>query len=67
MFHKNLTGVLSLRTISFKVTDELIKKIDELVEEGMFLNRSEAIRYAIRLLLEQQEKIKKKRVERIQL
>lgn len=43
---------MSMRVVSFKASEELIRRIDELVERGYFVNRSEAIRHAIKLLLE---------------
>jgi len=54
-----------MQTVSFKVTDEMLRKMDELVEEGYFIHRSDLIRYAIRMLIEEYEKMKKKKVETI--
>jgi len=45
---------MRLVTVTFKVPESMLKKLDDLVEKGLFTNRSEAIRHAIRLLLQQQ-------------
>ena len=56
-----------MQTVSFKVTEEILRKMDELVEQGIFVSRSDLIRSAIRMLFEQYEKIQKRRSERIRL
>ena len=40
-----------LAIISVKIPDSYVKILDELVEKGIFKNRSEAIREALRLLI----------------
>jgi len=37
--------------VSFKAPLELVEKLDSLVEAGVFRNRSEALRYALVLLV----------------
>ena len=37
--------------ISLHIPESLLRELDELVAEGVFPSRSEAIRYAIRMLL----------------
>jgi len=41
-----------MSTVTFKLSDEYVKAIDELVDEGVFISRSEALRTAVRLLVE---------------
>jgi len=41
-------------TASVKLTDYLMSQVDKLVEEGVFVNRSEAIREAVRLMVNSQ-------------
>jgi len=53
-----------LPTISVKIPEELLKKIDKLVEEEYFTSRSEIVRYALHLFLREWDKIKKKIEER---
>lgn len=43
--------------ITIKVHENLINMIDELVERGYFMSRSEAIRFGMLLLLKRFEKI----------
>jgi len=52
-----------MQTVSFKITEEMLKKIDELVDKGIFISRSDLIRSALRMLLEQYQKVIKTRVE----
>jgi Predicted transcriptional regulators containing the CopG/Arc/MetJ DNA-binding domain and a metal-binding domain len=40
-----------LTLISLKIPMALLKEVDELVEKGVFVSRSEAIREALKLLL----------------
>ncbi|MGQ4892168.1 MAG: ribbon-helix-helix domain-containing protein [Candidatus Njordarchaeia archaeon] len=56
-----------MQTISFKTTDEMLRKMDEMVERGLFVSRSDLIRSAIRLLLEQYERILRERSEKIRI
>ena len=37
--------------VSFKAPVELVEKLDDLVQSGVFRNRSEALRYALVLLV----------------
>jgi Arc/MetJ-type ribon-helix-helix transcriptional regulator len=41
-------------TASVKLTDYLMSQVDKLVEKGIFVNRSEAIREAVRLMINSQ-------------
>jgi Arc/MetJ-type ribon-helix-helix transcriptional regulator len=41
-----------MRTITVKLPEYLIKAIDRLVEEGVFYSRSDAVREAVRMLVE---------------
>ena len=53
-------------TIGAVVTDDQNRKIDSLVERGIFLNRSDFVRSAIREFLEgfsTEEAIKRKEIE----
>ena len=54
---------MTMQTVSFKITEEMLKKIDELVDKGIFISRSDLIRSALRMLLEQYQKVIKTRVE----
>ena len=45
------------KTLTVKVPDGYIEKLNELVQEGVFGTRSEAIRAAIRLLLQHYGKL----------
>ena len=49
-----------METIPAKVTPKLVNEIDELVKEGWYANRSEAIRDAVRDL------VKKMKAERLE-
>jgi Arc/MetJ-type ribon-helix-helix transcriptional regulator len=42
-----------MRVVTFRVPEEELKKLDRLVRKGLFRSRSEAIRFAIRKLLEE--------------
>ncbi len=37
--------------VSFKVPAQLVERLDELIEKGFFRNRSEALRYALVMLV----------------
>jgi len=37
--------------VQIRLTEELIKKVDKFVEKGIYPNRSEAIRDAVRILV----------------
>ena len=41
-----------METLTAKVTPRLLEELDHLIEEGWYANRSEAVRDAIRRLLE---------------
>ena len=43
--------------ISVRIPDELLKEVDYLVEKGVFQSRAEAIRYALRIMLQQYKKV----------
>lgn len=44
-----------METIQIRLTKKLVEKIDELVKEGFYPNRSEAVRDAVRRLIVEQE------------
>lgn len=50
-----------METLPAKVTPKLLEEIDDLVEEGWYSSRSEAVRDAIRQLVQKQ---KKERIEK---
>jgi Arc/MetJ-type ribon-helix-helix transcriptional regulator len=54
-------------TASVKLTDYLMSQVDELVEKGIFVNRSEAIREAIRLMINSQFGIMKGKAGKTQI
>ena len=41
-----------METVPAKITDKLLLELDRIVEEGWYANRSEAIRDAVRELVE---------------
>jgi Arc/MetJ-type ribon-helix-helix transcriptional regulator len=43
-----------MEVIAVRLTEQLTKELDKLVKEGMYPNRSEALREAARLLLRMQ-------------
>jgi len=43
-----------MQTISLRLPDRILKEIDALVEEGVYANRTEALREGARLLLRAQ-------------
>jgi Arc/MetJ-type ribon-helix-helix transcriptional regulator len=43
-----------LKNISIRLPDKILSNIDKLVEEGIYANRTEALRDAARLLLRDQ-------------
>ena len=49
-----------MKTLPAKVTSKLLEEIDELVEDGWYSSRSEAVRDAIRQL------VRKQKIERIE-
>jgi len=42
-----------VRVISLRIEEPLLEKVEELVRRGVFKDRSELIRYAIRRLVEE--------------
>lgn len=50
-----------MKTVSFKMPREMLKRVDKLVNSGEFPSRSEFIRESIRRNLERYEKRKEKR------
>lgn len=46
---------MAMKTLPAKVTPKLLEEIDELVEEGWYSSRSEAVRDAIRQLVRKQK------------
>ncbi len=59
---------MSMKTLPAKVTQKLIHELDEIVEEGWYSSRSEAVRDAIRQLVRKYhvEKIEKDMEEDIE-
>lgn len=55
-----LFEVVEMETVPAKITDKLLTELDRIVEEGWYANRSEAIRGAVRELV---EKMKIERLE----
>jgi len=51
---------MPMKTLPAKVTPKLLEEIDELVEDGWYSSRSEAVRDAIRQL------VRKQKIERIE-
>jgi Arc/MetJ-type ribon-helix-helix transcriptional regulator len=41
-----------MRTITVKIPEYLLRMIDRLVEEGLFYSRSDAVREAVRMLVD---------------
>jgi putative addiction module CopG family antidote len=52
----------TLETVPAKLTPKLIQEIDELVKIGWYANRSEAIRDAVRELIERKRLVKMRKV-----
>jgi len=50
-----------METVTAKITPKLIHELDHLIEEGWYANRSEAIRDAVRDLIERKRYLKMKR------
>ena len=50
--------VILLETIPAKLTSELVAEIDALIKEGWYANRSEAIRDAVRNLVERKKLVR---------
>ena len=48
--------VTTLKVVSIRLPDWIIDLIDRLCEKGIFISRSEFIRYAIRVALKRYEK-----------
>jgi len=45
-----------MKVISFRIEDEILDRIERIVEKGLFKDKSEFIRYAIKRILEVYEK-----------
>ena len=50
--------VIQLQTIPAKLTSKLIAELDALIKEGWYANRSEAIRDAVRRMVEQKQLVR---------
>jgi len=50
--------VILLETIPTKLTSKLVAEIDALIKEGWYANRSEAIRDAVRNLVERKKLVR---------
>ena len=55
---KKYTMVILLETIPTKLTSKLVAEIDALIKEGWYANRSEAIRDAVRNLVERKKLVR---------
>lgn len=54
--HAVHTSGCSMERIHINMNDEMVSQLDNLVEgESLFANRSEAVRYAIREMLQKEE------------
>ncbi len=53
-----------METVPAKLTARLTREIDELVEEGWYASRSEAIRDAVRELIERKKMVRLKKAVR---
>ena len=49
------TMVIQLQTIPAKLTSKLVAELDALIKEGWYANRSEAIRDAVRSMVERKQ------------
>ncbi|RLF46727.1 MAG: CopG family transcriptional regulator [Thermoplasmata archaeon] len=49
-----------MEVISVRLPDEWVQALDQLVEKRVFLSRSEAVRYAIALLITRVQRVAKK-------
>jgi len=47
--------VIQLQTIPAKLTSKLVAELDALIKEGWYANRSEAIRDAVRTMVERKQ------------
>jgi putative addiction module CopG family antidote len=47
--------VIQLQTIPAKLTSKLVAELDALIKEGWYANRSEAIRDAVRKMVERKQ------------
>jgi putative addiction module CopG family antidote len=47
--------VIQLQTIPAKLTSKLVAELDALIKEGWYANRSEAIRDAVRSMVERKQ------------
>ena len=50
--------VIQLQTIPAKLTSKLIAELDALIKEGWYANRSEAIRDAVRNMVERKQLVR---------
>jgi len=50
--------VIQLQTIPAKLTSKLVAELDALIKEGWYANRSEAIRDAVRSMVEQKQLVR---------
>ncbi|MBR9683634.1 ribbon-helix-helix protein, CopG family [Candidatus Woesearchaeota archaeon] len=44
-----------MQTVQIRLTSKLVEKLEELVEDGLYPNKSEAVRDAVRRLILEQE------------
>ncbi|MEM3833139.1 MAG: ribbon-helix-helix domain-containing protein [Thermoprotei archaeon] len=54
-----------MMTLTLKIPERYIKELDELVKQGIFTSRSEAVRFALRELIRKEKIINKKRIYKI--
>jgi putative addiction module CopG family antidote len=50
--------VIQLQTIPAKLTSKLVAELDALIKEGWYANRSEAIRDAVRSMVERKQLVR---------
>ncbi len=49
-------------TLTLKIPERYLKELDELVEQGLFTSRSEAVRFALRELIRKEKATNKKSI-----
>lgn len=60
LYRREYHGIPAMETVTAKLTPRLTQELDGLIEAGWYANRSEAIRDAVRILLE------RKRLQRLE-
>ncbi|MGB9730140.1 MAG: ribbon-helix-helix domain-containing protein [Thermoprotei archaeon] len=52
-------------TLTLKIPEQYIKELDELVKQGIFTSRSEAVRFALRELIRKEKIMNRKRIYKV--